>query len=78
MKLLFANHHMRTLAGSELHTADLCRGFRRAGHEVALFTLVPGAISEAHSGEGYTINFTYDKRAARSEDLDLDYKKQST
>jgi archaellum component FlaC len=78
MKLLFANHHMRTLAGSELHTADLCRGFRRAGHEVALFTLVPGAISEALSGEGFRIYFPADLRAASAEDFDLVYLHHST
>ena len=78
MKLLFANHHMKNLAGSELHTADLCRGFRRVGHEVALFTPVPGAISEALAGEGFRIYSLADLRAVSVEDFDLVYLHHST
>ena len=78
MKLLFANHQMETLAGSELHTADLCRGFRRVGHEVALFTLVPGAISEALAREDFRIYSLADLRAASVEDFDLVYLHHST
>jgi hypothetical protein len=78
MKLLLANHHMRILAGSELHTADLCRGFRRAGHEVALFTPVPGAISEALAGEGFRVYTLDDLRLASVEDFDLVYLHHST
>ena len=78
VKLLIANHHMKTLAGSELHTADLCRGFRRAGHEVTLFTLVPGAISETLAGEGFRIYSLGDLRAMSVEDFNLVYLHHST
>ncbi|MCY1020837.1 glycosyltransferase family 4 protein [Pyxidicoccus sp. MSG2] len=46
MRILLANHHLDQRAGSELYCLELATALTRAGHQVALFTFRPGAISE--------------------------------
>jgi hypothetical protein len=78
MKLLIANHHLEDLAGSELHMADLCRGFRRAGHEVLAFTMKPGPVADVLKEEGFTVFSLRDLHLLSEESFDLIYLHHST
>jgi hypothetical protein len=78
MKLLIANHHLENLAGSELHIVDLCRGFRRAGHEVLAFTMKPGPVADVLKGEGFTVFSLRDLYLLSEESFDLIYLHHST
>jgi hypothetical protein len=78
MKLLIANNHLENLAGSELHTIDLCRGFRRAGHQVAVFTLKPGMMADTLREEGFQVSSLPDLRSLSAEEFDLVYLHHAT
>ena len=78
MKLLIANNHLENLAGSELHTLDLCRGFRRAGHQVAVFTLKPGMMADTLREEGFQVSSLPDLRSLSAEEFDLIYLHHAT
>jgi hypothetical protein len=78
MKLLIANNHLENLAGSELHTLDLCRGFRRAGHQVAVFTLKPGMMADTLREEGFQVSSLPDLRSLGAEEFDLIYLHHAT
>lgn len=55
MKLLIATHSLAGLAGAPLHSLDLCRGFRRAGHDVSVFAFHLGKVAEMLEGEGFPV-----------------------
>jgi hypothetical protein len=78
MKLLIANNHLENLAGSELHTIDLCRGFRRTGHQVDVFTLQPGMMADALREEGFQVFSLPDLRSLSAEEFDLIYLHHAT
>jgi hypothetical protein len=78
MKLLIANNHLEYRAGSELHTVDLCRGFRRAGHQVAVFTLKPGMVSDTLREESFPVFSLPDLRSLSGEEFDLIYLHHAT
>lgn len=46
MKILVANHWLSKLGGSETYTYTLIEELVRLGHEIDLFTFVPGLVSE--------------------------------
>jgi hypothetical protein len=71
MKLLIANNHLEYLAGSELHTVNLCRGFLRAGHHVVVFTIKPGMMADTLREEGFTVSSLLDLRSLSVEKFDL-------
>lgn len=73
MKLLFATHSLADLAGAPLHAFELCRGFRRAGHDVSVFALDLGTLSDALKEEGFTVLSLHDHRPLRKEAFDLIY-----
>lgn len=78
MKLLIANHHLENRAGSELHTLDLCRGFRRAGHQVVVFTLKPGSVGNTLAEEGFPVFSLPDLRSLSKQEFDLIYLHHAT
>ncbi len=78
MKLLIANNQLEYRAGSELHTVDLCRGFRRAGHTVTVFTLKPGMMADTLREEGFPVSSLPDLRSLSAEDFDLIYLHHAT
>ena len=78
LKLLIANNHLENLAGSELHTVDLCRGFRRAGHQVAVFTLKPGMMADTLREEGFPVSSLPELRSLSAEEFDLVYLHHAT
>jgi hypothetical protein len=51
LKILITNHHLSSLAGSELLTFELAQESIKQGHEVSVFTLFPGKISEKITDE---------------------------
>ena len=55
MKLLIATHSLAGLAGAPLHTFDLCRGFRRAGHDVSTFAFYTGIVADELKEEGFPL-----------------------
>lgn len=78
MRLLFATHSLGDLAGAPLHAFELCRGFRRAGHDVSVFALDLGTLSEALEGQGFTVLSLHDYRSLRKESFDLVYLHHAT
>ena len=46
MRILLTNHHLEMYAGSELLTYELAKELIRLKHEVSVFTLFPGRISQ--------------------------------
>lgn len=78
MRLLFATHSLADLAGAPLHAFELCRGFRRAGHDVSAFALDLGTLSDALKEEGFTVLSLYDYRPLRKESFDLVYLHHAT
>ena len=78
MKLLIATHTLAGLAGAPLHTVDLCRGFRRAGHDVAVFALQLGDLSDALKEEGFVCCSLADHRLLSRESFDLVYLHHAT
>jgi len=55
MRILLANHHLDQRAGSELYCMELATELRQAGHEVALFTFRPGALSQELTRRGLPV-----------------------
>ncbi|WP_375764888.1 glycosyltransferase [Archangium gephyra] len=55
MKLMLTNHHLEDRGGSELYCLELASSLQRVGHEVAVFTLRPGRISDELARRGVTI-----------------------
>ncbi|WP_224366612.1 glycosyltransferase family 4 protein [Hyalangium versicolor] len=55
MRILFANHHLNSRAGSELYSLELASALRRAGHQVAVFTFESGLVSEEMARRGVTV-----------------------
>jgi hypothetical protein len=45
LRILLTNHHLESLAGSELLTFELAKECQQRGHHVSVFTLFPGQIS---------------------------------
>ena len=78
MKLLIATQALPGLAGAPLHIADLCHGFRRAGHDVSAFTLQPGPLSDTLKAEGFPIFSLSEYRALSKEPFDLVYLHHAT
>jgi hypothetical protein len=78
VKLLVANHQLDRLAGSELHTLDLCRGFKHAGHDVSVFTLEPGIVSDLLKEEGFRLFSPHNALAMERQRFDLVYLHHST
>lgn len=78
MRLLFATHSLADLAGAPLHAFELCRGFRRAGHDVSVFALDLGTLSQALEEEGFTVLSLHDYRPLRKESFDLVYLHHAT
>lgn len=78
MKLLIANNQLNNLAGSELYTLDLCRGFRRAGHEVVVFTMKPGLVGDTLTEEGFPVFSLPDLRSLVKQKFDLIYLHHAT
>jgi hypothetical protein len=78
MKLLIATQDLAGLAGAPLHTVDLCRGFRRAGYDVSVFTLQPGALSNTLKDEGSPTFLLPDHRSLSKQSFDLVYLHHST
>lgn len=71
IELLIATDGLANLAGAPLHTLDLCRGFRRAGHDVSAFTLHTGLVSEMLEGEGFPLYSLQHYRRLGGESFDL-------
>ena len=70
---MIATHGLASLAGAPLHTLDLCRGFKRAGHEVSVFTLLKGTVSATLEGEAFPVYSLQDYRRLGSESFDFIY-----
>jgi len=51
VKILLTNHHLAVRAGSELLVTELAEGLRARGHEVAVFTMFPGALATTWAAE---------------------------
>ena len=49
MRILLANARLADRAGSELATLEFADAYRRQGHHVAVFTLVPGDLGEDYA-----------------------------
>lgn len=49
MRIILANARMGTLGGSELATLELAEAHRRNGHDVAVFSLLPGDTADEYS-----------------------------
>ncbi len=73
MKLLIATHSLAGLAGAPLHTLDMCRGFRRAEHDVSAFTFYPGVVSDTLEEEGFRVFSLRNYRSLGDEPFDLIY-----
>ena len=73
MKLLLAAHSLEGLAGAPIHTLDLCRGFRRVGHEVSVFTFYPGVVANILQEEGFAVLTVRDHRLLEDEPFDIVY-----
>jgi hypothetical protein len=52
---------------------DLCRGFKRACHDVSVFTLHEGTVSATLQGEGFPVYSLQDYRRLGGESFDLIY-----
>ncbi len=55
MKILMTNHRLQQRGGSELFVLEIATGFRRLGHEVCVFTTVPGPLSERLATTGIPV-----------------------
>ena len=73
MKHLLAAHSLENLAGAPLHTLDLCRGFRRVGHEVSGFTFYPGVVADILREEGFRVLTSRDHRLLQNKPFDIVY-----
>ncbi|ATB42701.1 hypothetical protein CYFUS_008180 [Cystobacter fuscus] len=71
MKLILTNHHLDDRGGSELYCSELAPALRRVGHEVAVFTLRPGHISDELARRGVPIFTTGDDARIEAFDPDL-------
>jgi hypothetical protein len=49
MRILITNARLEVRAGSELATLEFADAYRRRGHEVAIFTLVPGDLGNEYA-----------------------------
>ena len=78
MRFLFATHSLADLAGAPLHAFELCRGFSRASHDVSVFAVDLGTLSEALKEEGFTVLSLHDYRSLRKESFDLIYLHHAT
>lgn len=64
MRILMCNARLGQRAGSELASLEIARAHRRAGHEVALFTLRPGELSAQFSSSSGVPVFDMNQRDA--------------
>lgn len=64
MRVLLTNHHLHDRAGSELYVSELASALRDRGHDVRLFTLLPGAQAEHLQRTGFTVYTPADFAAA--------------
>ena len=46
MKILITTHFLKDYGGSELFTLNLAKELKNSGHEITVFTLVPGKVSD--------------------------------
>ena len=46
MRILLTNHHLETLAGSELLTFEIAKQSQQLGHHVSVFTFLHGQVAE--------------------------------
>jgi hypothetical protein len=73
VKILLAAHSLAGLAGAPLHTLDLCRGFRRAGHEISAFTFYTGTVTDLLGEEGISVFTPQDSKLLENEAFDIVY-----
>lgn len=59
MKILCCTNHLDRLGGSETFTYTLVTTLRKMGHEVDVFTLMPGLVSDALGGAKETLEKSY-------------------
>lgn len=45
LKILMTNYHMRDWAGSEMVSLELATALKYRGHDVTVFTLFPGQVT---------------------------------
>ena len=55
MRVLITNHALAMRAGTELYSRDLAQALRSRGHDVVLFSPVPGAFAHTLRAEGITV-----------------------
>src|SRR4051794_31543863 len=55
MKILFATHSLANPGGSETYLLTVAVALERLGHEVSIFTLEPGEMSELAGGSGLRV-----------------------
>ena len=60
MKILFCTNHLDRLGGSETFSYTMVTTLRKMGHEVDVFTLMPGMVSDALGGAKQTLDIRYD------------------
>jgi len=60
MKVLFCTNHLDRLGGSETFSYTMVTTLRKMGHEVDVFTLMPGMVSDALGGAKQTLDTRYD------------------
>lgn len=73
MRILVATHSLSGLAGAPLHTLDLCRGFRRAGHHVSAFAFHTGMVTDVLRREGFPVFTPRTCRLLENEAFDIVY-----
>jgi hypothetical protein len=73
VKILLAAHSLSGFAGATLHTMDLCRGFRRAGHHVPVFTFHTGVVMDVLTKEEFPVFTPRTYRLLENEAFDIVY-----
>jgi len=55
MRVLLTNHHLHDRAGSELYVSELASALKDRGHDVRIFTLLPGALADQLKRTGFIV-----------------------
>jgi len=71
MRILLTNHHLESLAGSELLTFELAKHSQQQGHQVSVFTFFPGPVSKNIELLGIRVFDTRHKEELQNSDFDV-------
>jgi hypothetical protein len=66
LRILLSNHHLQVRAGSELYTWELASALQQQGHDVRVFTLLPGPLVDEMRAQGLVVHGPDDTAALRA------------